>query len=295
MIPHLIHIGLPKAGSTYLQHWFAAHPQLAYCHAGMAGFGDVQSIAAAAVVPDPRIRCRVTSWEVLSAPFSNVGSDGVDMSYDRSGRPSIAEEQARVCRTLAELFPRATILIVTRGFRSAILSGFSQFACTGGTDDFADVLKPPQRDYPWGYDKLIGQYRAAFGRDAVIVLPFELLRDDPQRFQQDLEGRLGLDRFPFHLPAANVSAGPEELAWYPAMTRAVARFPVARRRIMRRYRRLLFRRRLAGLARLLQRLSPRPPVTPALVGDDFLEQFRGQAETLRDDPLYRPYLTDYLL
>ena len=25
---HFIHIGYPKAGSTYLQEWFKAHPQL---------------------------------------------------------------------------------------------------------------------------------------------------------------------------------------------------------------------------------------------------------------------------
>ena len=295
MIPHLIHIGLPKAGSTYLQHWFAAHPQLAYCHRGIAGFRDVDAIAAAATAPHPEIRCRVTSWEVLSAPSPDAGSGSVEIDYDRSGRASIAEEQARACDTLAALYPRALILIVTRGFRSAILSGYSQFVRTGGSEDIDELLKLPARDYPWCYNGLIGRYRTAFGRDKVIVLPFELLRDDPQRFLGEIERRLGLDRFAFVSPPANVSASPAELAWYPAMTRAVRRTPFARGRIARLYGRLLYRRHLAPMARLFQRISPRVPVTAELIGDTFLDQFRGQAEVLRDEPLYQPYLADYLL
>lgn len=295
MTPHLIHIGLPKAGSTYLQHWFAAHPQLAYRHRGIAGFRDVDAIAAAATVAGPEIRCRVTSWEVLSAPSADAGSGNAAIDYDRSGRASIAEEQARVCEILADLHPRALILIVTRGFRSAILSGYSQFVRTGGSEDIGALLKPPRRDYPWCYDRLIGMYRAAFGRDQVIVLPFELLRDDPGRFLGELERRLGLDRFAFSSPPANVSASPAELAWYPAMTRAIRRMPFAGGRIARLYGRLLYRRRLAPVARLLQRISRRPPVTAELIGQEFLDQFKGQAEVLRDEPLYQPYLAEYLL
>ena len=294
-LPHLIHIGLPKAGSTFLQEWFAAHPQVGYCHGGIAGFRDIYAVAAAATLPDPALRCRVTSAEGLSAPRTDSGGESVNLNYERCGRPRIAEEQARVCAILADLHPGASILIVTRGFRSAILSGYSEFVRTGGSEDIHDVLKPPARDYPWNYDTLIGLYRAAFGNANVIVLPFELLRDDSGQFLGEVEKRLGLDHFPFLSPPVNVSASPVELAWYPAMTRTVRRVPFARGLVRRSYGRLLYRRRLAFLARLFQRVSPRPPVTPVLIGDDFLEQFRGQGELLRGEPLYAPYLADYLL
>jgi hypothetical protein len=35
---HLIHIGYPKAGSTFLQESFASHPELAYRKGAIAGF-----------------------------------------------------------------------------------------------------------------------------------------------------------------------------------------------------------------------------------------------------------------
>ena len=296
MIGHVIHIGLPKTGATYLQKWFAAHPQIAYRDGGFAGFQSPHAIAAAAAIaPDRRVRCRVTSAEVLSAPRPDAGGESAQVDYDRTGRASIAAEQARTCEMLAEIFPSARILIVTRGFRAAILSGYSQFVRTGGCEDIAAMLGPGPRDYPWSYDRLIEMYRRAFGADNVLVLPFELLRDDPERFLRTLETRIGLDPFPFASPAANVSVSPAELAWYPAMNRAAGRLARTNGRLGRWYGRMLFRRRLAPVARLLQRLSPKPPVTAQLIGDDFLEQFRGQAETLRDEPLYRPYLADYLL
>jgi hypothetical protein len=45
MSRHLVHIGYPKAGSTYLQRWFASHPQLAYREGGIAGFPNVYALA----------------------------------------------------------------------------------------------------------------------------------------------------------------------------------------------------------------------------------------------------------
>jgi hypothetical protein len=293
MIPHLIHIGLPKAGSTYLQHWFAAHPQLAYYPDGLGGFRDVNGLVVEAAAPPVGICWRVTSSEAFSAPRADAGSQLVD--YDRSGRAPIAEEQARACRVLLGLFPGATILIVTRGFRSAILSGYSEFVRTGGSEMLADLLRGPVRDHPWNYDALVSLYRGAFGADRVIVLPFELLRDSPVRFLREIESRLRLDHFPFSSRPANVSASPVELAWYPRMTRAVREIAGAGGRVERLYGRLLYRGRLAPVARLLQRLAPQRPVTADVVDDAFLEQFRGNAELLRDEPLYQPYRTDYLL
>ncbi|MGH2941655.1 MAG: hypothetical protein ACRDLN_02605 [Solirubrobacteraceae bacterium] len=38
---HLIHIGVPEAGSTFLQRWFATPPKLGYVEGGPAGFATV--------------------------------------------------------------------------------------------------------------------------------------------------------------------------------------------------------------------------------------------------------------
>lgn len=292
MTGHLIHIGLPKAGSTYLQRWFAAHPQIGYRPGGIAGFEHIVDLSAEAVAPDRDVRWRVTSHEGLSAPIVAQGSR---IRYGREGRSSIAEEQARICTLLARAFPEARVLIVTRGFRAVTLSAFSQYARTGGTETLGETLRPPPRDYPWHYDRLIGGYRAAFGAERVIVLPFELLRDSPERFLGEIERRLGLDHFPYSGGPVNVAASAAELAWYPLLTRIVDRFAKPQGWWDRRYRQWLYQGRLAGLARLLQRLRPQPPATADLIDEGFLAQFRGSAECLREEPLHAPYRADYLL
>lgn len=293
MTEHLIHIGLPKAGSTYLQGWFAAHPQIGYRPGGIAGFGGIFDLAAEAVSPNDEIRWRVTSDESLSAPHADRGGERI--RYEREGRSSIAEEQARACGLLASAFRDATVLIVTRGFRSVTFSGYSQFVRTGGSETLVELLRSPPRDHPWQYDKLLGLYRGAFGADRVIVLPFELLRDAPERFLRELEHRLGLDHFPYSSPPANVGASAAELAWYPLLTMLVRRVAKAGSRADRLYDRMLYRGQLALLAHLLQRLRPQPAVTADLLDEGFLAQFRGSAECLRNEPLYQPYRADYLL
>lgn len=294
MTRHLIHIGLPKAGSTYLQSWFAAHPQLAYEAGALGGFSDVHAVAAAAISPQPGIVWRVTSSEELTAPRADHGSVRVD--YERGGkRATIAEEQARVCGTLAQLFPGATILVVTRGFRSVTMSGYSEFVRTGGTESLADAFRSPRRDHPWHYDKLVGSYRKAFGAERVILLPFELLRASPERFRQELEGRLGVDHLAYSAPPANVGASSVELAWYVRLTALAGRVVRPGSSLDRAYIRLLYQGRLAWAARALQRLRPLEPVAADLIDDAFLEPFRGSAECLRDEPLYQPYFAEYLL
>ncbi len=291
MTGHLIHIGLPKAGSTWLQHWFEAHPQLDYCPGGIGGYRDVYAIAAEGAFPPDGTKWRVTSYEGLSAPGHASGPPAID--YDRSGRDSIAEEQARTCETLGALFPGAHILIVTRGFRSAMLSAYSQYVLTGGAETLDAAMRQPRRDFPWGYDALIGAYRARFGADKVILVPFELLQEDPGRFLAEIGRRLGLDPMPFERPPDNIAASPAELAWYPRLNFMLAGLPVPGAR--RLYAGLRYRRRLAWIARLLQRLAPRPAASAERIGADFLDRFRGTAETLSGEPLYAPYRADYLL
>lgn len=104
MTGHLLHIGYPKAGSTFLQRWFETHPQLLYSPGGVAGFRDVYSVARAAAVPAGDERYRVTSDERFTAPRADAGDFVVD--YRRDG-PDPAARQARACDLLYELFPSA--------------------------------------------------------------------------------------------------------------------------------------------------------------------------------------------
>lgn len=293
MKAHLIHIGLPKTGSTYLQRWFAKHPQMAFREGGIAGFGGVDEIARDAASPGPA-RVRVTSSELLGVAYSRsgLGPDyALDGSVDHDG-------QARACAMLASLFPTAYVLLVTRGFRALLLSSYSEYVRQGGPCDFSEQLPPvdDRQKNVWNYDALVALYRRAFG-DRLIVLPYELLRDSPERFLREIESGLGVDSFPPLEEKLNAALSPAELRWYPRLSRLVRRLPVGdrlRRRIFALYVSRIGGRRLGQLVALLQRLRPAPPVRPGPEWNEALaRQVRGMADVLCEDPLYAPYAADY--
>jgi hypothetical protein len=299
MTGHLIHVGYPKTGSTLMQQWFDAHPQLAHRYGSIAGFRDVQAIArAGAARDDDAILYRVTSCEGLSTPLAHAG----DLAIDYSRETDMAVSQMRVCSALASLFPNAVVLIVTRGFRSMILSSYSQFVRSGGDVDLAESLAGWQTEAgaeldftnvtPWDYDHLIKIYTEAFGAGNVIVMPYELLRDDPDEFTRWVSRRLGIDHLPATSERVNESLSPAAMYWYPRLTRLVRR--TRSRKVFELYIRAAFNKRLGLLIAVLQRLRRGTPVTAAAIPDDVVNAFRGKAESLRGNPLYAPYATEYL-
>jgi hypothetical protein len=289
MTRHLLHIGYPKTGSTFLQHWFAAHPQIAYVHGGIAGFGSVYAMIAEAAAGDPGHLWRVTSHEAFSAPFPDAGRRIIDLARPGEGTP--ADRQARACALLAEMFPDAHVLIVTRGYRAMILSSYSQYVRVGGADDLETQVWQGGEN-PWTYDETIAMYRARFG-DRVIVLPYELLARDPAAFRGELERRLGVAPFDFQDIVVNRSLSPVELRWYPRLARLVQRLPF-RRATSRLYRAAVFDNRLAPLVALLDQLWPAKPVDGAIITDELLEEARGLSDGLAADPVYLPFARDYL-
>lgn len=300
MTEHLIHIGYPKTGSKFLQRWFAEHPEIAFDPLGIGGCRDVYDLVRQAATPRPAAGCRVTSFEGLVTPDARSGLLRGDEAWE--GREPDPGAQQRTCEILAALFPNAHILLVTRGFRSILLSGYSQYVRSGGCGDFY-VFGPPdpiareRGRHAWNYDAIIALYETAFdGR--ITVLPYELLRDDPGAFTAALERALGLGRFAPTPTPLNPSLSPAGLRWYPRMTRFIHRLPVGaplRRALLRGYVPRIGGPPLEALVRFLQRLRQAAPVTPELITDEALAFCRGKAERLRGNPLYAPYREDYLL
>jgi hypothetical protein len=72
---------------------------------------------------------------------------------------------------------------------------YSQYVTDGGDLSLSRFLSPPEpqlnRVPGWdfdflAYDRLIRHYRDRFGAERVLVLPFELLTREPQRFAADI-------------------------------------------------------------------------------------------------------------
>ncbi|HLL83352.1 MAG TPA: hypothetical protein VK420_11895 [Longimicrobium sp.] len=307
MAQHLIHIGWAKAGSSFLQEWFTRHPELQYVTHGIAGFRDVLEVAR---VVDSPFKYYVTSAEQLGVPYGDAGRFRVELALGgATPLDPVQRRQAAVCDVLKTLFPGSRVLIVTRGHRALLLSGYSQEvrggAVLGAKARYNAMRKatpgPLPREYRHrDYDFVIGLYREAFGHDNVIVLPYELLRDDPAKFVVVLEERLGLEHREIEVGRVNPSLTAEELHWYPEISRRVSFVASlfgerAFRRIYRRYvAHVTTRNRLAPLIRVLARMAPSRRVT----ADDFPASAwlssHGCAESLRGDPLFAPYAREYL-
>ena len=303
MAQHLIHIGYPKAGSTFLQAWFERRPDIRYASGGLGGFNNVYEIGRPL---DTVYKYFVTSFEGLSTPHESAGGVRLDFGGAEPEREDpLKENQAGVCSLLESLYPGSRVLLVTRGFKGMIISAYSQSVRMGARlhlssmcQKLAERLQSDARHY-YDYDYLIRLYGDAFGEANLIVMPYELLRDDQVRFLAVLEEKLGLDHVEIKLGRLNPTLSPEELYWYPVISRLVSSAasrlgPVRFRRVYGWYVRKTLDNRLRPLIKVLRLLQPRRKITEAEFPMEILSYCKGKATRLKDNPLYAPYAAEYL-
>lgn len=192
----ILHIGFPKTGSTYLQKYFDAHPDIYhdrqrfdhYVRNGMVDEHLTECVDG--------FEFDVLSEELLSiwpGDDSELDFRRYDMNYD------IKAKQRETAEGLKRLFPDAKVLIVVRGYESLIPSLYSQYLLGGGTDSFKKVVRTQQglTLEMYDYDYTIRIYTELFGDDNVLILPFEYLSDDPAGFLNHVEEFFGFAHFSF--------------------------------------------------------------------------------------------------
>lgn len=127
-------------------------------------------------------------------------------------------------RRIRQTFPDAVIVIVVRAQPQAIAASYIQYVRGGGTygtrrylfasrfltGAFRHAYKAPHFAFEhFEYDRLVAYYDSLFGRENVLVLPYEALRDDPDAFLDYLEREAGirLDRGAVRHAKSNRSFG----------------------------------------------------------------------------------------
>ena len=243
----------------------------------------------------------MTSCELLSTPLTPDAGSLQDLGEEALLTP-IAELRERVCLALQLMFAQPTILIVTRGFHAEFLSGYSQYVRGGGRLRIDELFAPEAAGHLamfFDYDAVVSLYERTFGEEAVIVLPYELMRDDPSAFVAALEGRLGVEPQGIPLPSLNPSLSPATIYWYHGLSVGAAALaeragPGLGSKLWAVYVRQIDRDRFRRPVRLMHRLLPSREVTAHDVPGEVVEACRGQAARLGEREVYAPYAIEYL-
>jgi hypothetical protein len=296
---HLVHIGFPKTGSKYLQHWFSEHPEIGFSQWGIAGFRNAHEMMAAAARAQSRPAWHVTSHEALTMTipeYRDIGAKG--------GGPGLPTRQAQRsgCALLESLFQGASILLVTRGFDALVRSLYDELVLGGvtyGFDSFLEALAElaAAGEDPFHYDRLIRDYEAAFGPDRLIVLPYELLRDRPRDFLGEIERRLGIERLDGPPGRIRATPGPERIELYRRLTKRIRSVPLPRGLkgpLLEYYVHAMRTGRLNPLARMAGALRRGANPAAKILTPDLLQSFSGRCERLRDNSHYADFGSEYL-
>lgn len=298
MSKFLIHIGYIKSGSTYLQAWFDKHPAMLYKYHGLGGFYNTRDLSWYAESEEQMHECFVISSEHLSVWKSDSDIVGMRKGFKQY---DIRKYQQKLCDTLYSLYPTGKVLIVTRGFTTMFNSMYAQYVFNGGTYNFEDFYNSIGDNVPhiFDYSHVVSIYRQRFGHDNVIVMPYEMLRDDPEAFTDYIEKAMGMQRtFKFSKEKINATRDKKILNAHlivsNALYHAVQILPYkAQRVVYGLYMKQNYSGKLSWLYKFVAARSGKEISLGNVTG--ILKPLEGKADLLKNEPLFQPYLKEYLL
>jgi hypothetical protein len=180
----LLHIGYHKTGTTWLQkHVFSSSSY------GFISPMSIKEILDEIILPHPLDFDSGACRRAITRRLAAVASSGLlpVISNERfSGHPhSGGYDSSTLADRLKQLFPEAHVFICIRQQEDVILSCYNQYIRTGGAISIASYLNVGDRtriplfDFRhFMYHRLIAYYQKLFGREAVLVLPFNLFSQD---------------------------------------------------------------------------------------------------------------------
>lgn len=198
MTSFLIHVGYPKTGTTFLQElYFPNHLGFNFlgyssCYLGqefVLSLANDYSFDVSQVLPYAvdNANQNVLSFEGFTSPYSWTKRNNVPID--------------RTPRRLKEIFGYARILIVIREQRSMIASLYFQYVKEGGSFSFPKFIEKCLNDDNFfkleqlQYDRLIDCYQSVFGKQNVLILPYEMMVADMGVFLTALESFCGVGAF----------------------------------------------------------------------------------------------------
>lgn len=218
----LLHIGYAKTGSTFLQ-FNIFKPDYGFYNAFDQHFAEVIQRL---------ILCNSFTYDTIET--LKFFTDKYAKAISQGLKPVISAEsllgqlfannniEKEISVRLKETFPDAKILIVIRKQKAIIKSAWKHYLRNNGAqtiDRFIrkDGIKPGFTSIlnmdRFQYHFLVGQYQNLYGKENVLVLPFELLKINQKEYVNKILAFSGTDiEFKEEIyPPANVSRTPVEL------------------------------------------------------------------------------------
>jgi hypothetical protein len=274
-----------------LGDWFDKHPSFGFSDFQIGGLTDTNSLIQQSKLPDhqqPEIAV------VRDMRFTIPRIEDIDLN-DIS---KIKLDQKRVCDTLFSFFPTSKVLIITRGYKALISANYSQYIKEGGTYSVDDIQKFTfLLKELFDYSFLIETYCEKFGKENVIILPFELLKENSSSFFQNIENSLQIPNFEYIAPVLNPSINLSEanvLRQKSLIVEHLAnRMGSLGKRIKAHY--IEKRRRKAfewdsSEISATARIEAKPLVD---IDDSILAHFVSNSSTLINYPTFQPFLSKY--
>lgn len=233
----LIHIGFHKTGTTFLQDFLFSNNSKGFSSPWTVQSGE--AIKHFVTTHPERFDPRQTRKEFLSAVEKNGTEALVNVisHEDLSGYPVLSRYYgSEVAGRLHQTFPEAKILIGVREQQSMLRSLYGQYVRQDGqwplemffgTGDERPGFVPICRLDHFEYHLLVQHYIRLFGRERVLILPYELLKKDAIEFEDKIHSftKTGgvADAV---LPPANVGFGGLTLAVNRKLNRFIKRPPL---------------------------------------------------------------------
>ena len=194
----LLHVGYHKTGTTWLQNYLFNNEK--YGFVSPMSTMDMMNIIA---LPNPLDFSLDTCRNEINQRLEQVESGNLTpvFSAERfSGHPhSGGYDSKEIADRLKALFPNARVLICIREQKKVILSCYNQYIKKGGAISVGaylhvlDRTRVPLFDFRhFMYHRLIRYYQTVFGKENILVLPYELFaRNSKEYVSQIIEFAAG--------------------------------------------------------------------------------------------------------
>jgi hypothetical protein len=210
--PVLVHVGLARTGTTWLQkHVFANSPHIfTPADPSLEPMERAKQLARRLCKDDRErlineldfdidaFRRECDSIEVPAGKAAVISSERLSGSVLSGGF-----DRAIISRRIKTVFPKARILLVIREQRALLMSMYIQYLKYGGWHTIGDFVDPESDgrlpcfspSYLM-YDRLIGLYQDTFGAANVLVLPYELFATAVQDYVGGICAFAGVPELP---------------------------------------------------------------------------------------------------